>query len=391
MNKGYVIRRRGIYYFQRRVPKKLRHLYESDVISVSLKTTNAHEANKLARELARQLEVNWLHLNFNEKYIKNLTRDGGMGAPSYIPNATSRSLNKAPRLLEVKEAYINSSGKNRTPAFYESVNRSYALIMDIKGNAEISNITRADVNGLRDKLIDKGLSPQTIRRLMVPLRASFALVISEQDLHIKNVFGSLRLPNSQQVRKRGVFDADLLMEIQSRCKFENNEQTQLLLLISDSGMRLAEAVGLLIADIKLDGEVPHVNLIPHPWRRLKNSNSARLIPLVGSSLWAAKEIIASKQEDQIFAFPRYCNDKKCNTHNASSRLLYWLRKYVNDESLVVHSFRHTMRDRLRAIECPVDMVDQIGGWATKNIGAQYGHGYPLANLNEWMRKMIASK
>ena len=27
----------------------------------------------------------------------------------------------------------------------------------------------------------------------------------------------------------------------------------------------------------------------------------------------------------------------------------------------MHSFRHSMRDRLRAVSCPSEMVDQIGG------------------------------
>jgi len=36
-----------------------------------------------------------------------------------------------------------------------------------------------------------------------------------------------------------------------------------------------------------------------------------------------------------------------------------------------------MRDRLRAVECPKDIVDQIGGWASVSVGEAYGDGYPL--------------
>ena len=28
----------------------------------------------------------------------------------------------------------------------------------------------------------------------------------------------------------------------------------------------------------------------------------------------------------------------------------------------IHSFRHSMRDRLRAVQCSADITDQIGGW-----------------------------
>ena len=47
----------------------------------------------------------------------------------------------------------------------------------------------------------------------------------------------------------------------------------LVALLSDTGMRLGEAVGLAITDINLDGKIPHINLIPHPWRRLKTKGS----------------------------------------------------------------------------------------------------------------------
>jgi len=53
----------------------------------------------------------------------------------------------------------------------------------------------------------------------------------------------------------------------------------------------------------------------------------------------------------------------------------------------VHSFRHSLRDRLRAVECPADIVGQIGGWSTSGVGQSYGKGYPLKTLEAWLRKI----
>ena len=39
-----------------------------------------------------------------------------------------------------------------------------------------------------------------------------------------------------------------------------------------------------------------------------------------------------------------------------------------------------MRDRLRAVNCPSDMIDQICGWSSGKIGEGYGEGYKLAQL-----------
>ena len=46
-----------------------------------------------------------------------------------------------------------------------------------------------------------------------------------------------------------------------------------------------------------------------------------------------------------------------------------------------------MRDRLRAVECPKEIIDQIGGWASRDVGESYGEGFPLNNLSYWLNKI----
>ena len=66
----------------------------------------------------------------------------------------------------------------------------------------------------------------------------------------------------------------------------------------------------------------------------------------------------------------------------------WLRQRVPD-GCVIHSFRHSLRDRLRAIECPADVIDAIGGWTTEGVGHQYGQGHSLSVMHGWMGKLSA--
>ena len=62
-----------------------------------------------------------------------------------------------------------------------------------------------------------------------------------------------------------------------------------------------------------------------------------------------------------------------------------LKKVLKTSSeYVIHGFRHSLRDRLRAVECPSDIVDTIGGWHTAGVGKTYGNGYPLDVINKWM-------
>lgn len=129
-------------------------------------------------------------------------------------------------------------------------------------------------------------------------------------------------------------------------------------------MRLQEACGLLVSDIHLDTTTPYIDLVEHPWRRLKTGPSKRQVPLVGFSLWAARQISHMGSE---LAFPKYCRANKCNANSASATLNKWLDPPV-PMACVIHSFRHTIRDRLRAIECPVDITDAIGRWSPEGIG-----------------------
>ena len=165
----------------------------------------------------------------------------------------------------------------------------------------------------------------------------------------------------------------------------DDEARWLVALISDTGMRLSEAAGLHIDDIKLDCEIPHINLKPHVWRGLKTRGSQRQIPLVGASLWAAKRVKANNTVIS-YAFPRYTSAKGTNANSASAAINKWLRPRV-PEGCVIHSFRHSLRDRLRAVQCPSDMIDQIGGWSTAGVGQSYGEGYRLGSLKDWLKRL----
>ena len=87
-----------------------------------------------------------------------------------------------------------------------------------------------------------------------------------------------------------------------------------------------------------------------------------------------------------FDFPRQFNEQSHNPNSATAALNKWLRTHA-PEGCVVHSFRHSMRDRLRAVECSKEVIDRIGGWSSSDVGESYGEGFPLINLHEWCSKI----
>ena len=142
---------------------------------------------------------------------------------------------------------------------------------------------------------------------------------------------------------------------------------------------MAEIVGLRIEDIDLENDLIHIR--PNSAQRLKNRNSERTLPLVGYARLAMAAALG--QSDGEWLYPRYIKNGKCYATHASNAVNKWLKRDFG--GLTAHCLRHTMRDRLRAVECPMDMIDQIGGWkSVSGIGVSYGRGYSSEKIRKVM-------
>jgi integrase len=238
----------------------------------------------------------------------------------------------------------------------------------------------------RDWLVERGLTGSSVTRNFSYVKAVINFASSELALDVRTPFiGVYHDRTAGVLIRKPIPNADIL-KVQTECKAIDDDMRWLVALISDTGMRLAEGAGLLKSDIHLDADIPFVRIQKHPWRNLKTASSERIIPLCGQALWAAKRIVASDQTSK-FAFPRYNLNSTTKANSASAALNKWLKQYV-PIGCTMHSFRHSMRDRLRSVQCPSDIADQIGGWTSEGVGQGYGSGYPLSVLQEWMEKAI---
>ena len=202
---------------------------------------------------------------------------------------------------------------------------------------------------------------------------------------MRSPFANVYFPELDDIKERLPVSPHDIKLIQTHCRENNDEMRWLLALISDTGMRLAEAAGLALNDIVLDSEIPYINLKPNESRRLKTKQSSRKIPLIGLSLWAAQQV--KSEFNGTYAFPRYTKGGRCNANSASAALNKWV-KQIATQPVSLHSFRHSLTDRLRAVQCPRDIIDAIGGWTAGSIGEKYGQGYKLDVLHEWMLKLV---
>ncbi|PWE28382.1 integrase [Maritimibacter sp. 55A14] len=378
--------KQGIFYFSRRVPSDLSHHYKASRIMYSLRTRSAAVATSRAQRAAQQLDEHWYHLRIRDVELpgKHLLRSQS-GSLSGAPSPFETAAEGAVKLSEAVGIYLRLKGQGRPITFHRAAERSCGYVIDVCGDRDITAYNKADANAFRDDLIKRGLAGSSITRIFGTVRSVINFAASEVGIDITNPFGRVYYDRAAGVEDREPLPVDVIRTLQAECRKLDDDLRWLVALVSDTGMRLAEVVGLLKEDLRLDDPIPHVVVREHPWRRLKTAGSARKVPLTGAALWAAQRVHESVTESE-FAFPRYNKGQQTNANSASAALNKWMKPYVT-EKCTMHSFRHSMRDRLRAVECPADIVDQIGGWQTEGVGHGYGNGYPLEVLAKWMEQV----
>jgi integrase len=360
----YTISRSGTYYYNRRVPSYAVSAYGTHIRQAL--SSCPIEAEAYATRLSNVLEASWAT-------HKTTT-------PINIPAVVDSFKPKSYLLSEMAEEYLSVRKIDLVPP-------SVALdvFIGVAGDRDIASYNRDDAKLFIDQLQKQGNKTATIRRRINSLSAILNYAYAELDVDKRNPFSRLFIRGEgQDAHKRGTFTLDQLKQGYDHALSSGSQVKLLMPLLGETGCRLAEIVGLELDDIDMTEEVIHIR--PNSIRRLKTANSTRTLPLVGYAKEAMT--LALQQADGQCLYPRYLKDGTCRATHASNALGKWLKK---DFGLTAHSLRHTFRDRLRASGCPLELIDQIGGWSSiGTMGSKYGQGYDLDAVREQLNAISLS-
>ncbi len=424
------------WYYRRRIPKdvaELLNLPSGHTKTVCLFITDDVTATKAAIKLAVQDEADWERLrsgkaalvheqaiNFlgqfgitvgtkpsefeHDAFVQHIEKLlGGEGQErvyrgedpvELLDNPVAAAALRLARgeftVSHALEFYLELRGKGKPKDFFKQSRIAVAQLVESAGDREFLSFRRADANTFVKRSLDRGGKTNTVKRRISVLSALFNVVIREKELDLANPFDKVLIPGEgSDTAKRMPFGEDQ-QEIFRRAVAEapaKDDLSQMLAMLLDTGARLAEIVGLRVDDVVLDAEIPYVKLVNHDHRRLKNGSSVRDIPLVGAALTAAtKAAERANRSRSDFLFNRYTSKDGCDAHTASATLNKRIRSLGID--LTCHSLRHTIRDRLREVECPREIIDRIGGWSSSGVGERYGLGYRLDVLSRWLSKAV---
>lgn len=433
----YAYERNGTFYYQRPVPSDLRDRYSGRHIKKNLQTSDPVEAAKLVDRLNAEVEREWSHLRQDptrspeavEAHARDFLRRNGVNTEDIAGSADALDVlyesfdrkrgryargneevfaeaepseflspvevaavemlrqSNAFTLRDALTFYLETHTKAGSGTLDKASRYAINSFVKVVGNKALVSIRRSHGHQYVESELKRGVSTGTIRRRLKSLVAIINHCIVEKELDYKNPITALKIPREgEDAKKRISFTPDELVRLKSLCKDTDDSPRWLLALLIDTGARLSEIAGLKVQDIDLSSDIPSVFLRPQEARGLKTLPSEREVPLVGSALWAAKRAVSSSRAGQVFLFEYCIRNGKCDANSISATLIHWIRRRGFDH--VVHELRHAMKDRLRAVQCPDDISDAIGGWGRKTVSQRYGQGYSLKVKQEWLDKVV---
>lgn len=248
----------------------------------------------------------------------------------------------------------------------------------IGGDKPFADLTRADARLLRthwnDRVLKGEVRINSANRQIRQVSGLYAALKDFNQIDGPGIFDKLLITGGKD-GKRAAFDpAFVQRHYLADGMFDelNPEARRIIYLIIETGLRLSEACALTKDCIRLDAPVPYVDVQAID-RVTKTPESVRQIPLVGVALMAMQE--------QPNGFPRYYDNA-----DAASALI---NKAIDNRKLrpggpkqTLYSMRHTIVDRLRAVEAPDKIQEDILGHKHT-----YGEGTTIEHRHRWLMKI----
>ena len=195
-------------------------------------------------------------------------------ASNYLPNYLGNPQNLSNLTIsDARDYYLALKGKTKPKLFHQIANRNTQYIIDVLGNKDLSQYTTIDAGKFRDALLKRGLVTSSVHRVFSSIKSIVSLVIKEKGLKIENPFLGVFIPDLNDTTVRMPITIGEIRIIQSKCMNIDDDLRWVISIISDTGMRLAEAIGLKSEDIILNCDIPHVIIRPNNKRRLKTKQS----------------------------------------------------------------------------------------------------------------------
>ena len=421
--------RGGIWYIDRRVPKRFAELDRRGIVHLSTGIRVADDprairARNCAPALVDNLEAYWRGLEDGQsaearrRYDAAQSRARDMGLV-YASNTELAAgdigdlLRRYQLLVDTKAvddslSVAGALGGEDKPALklsdlvaeYEAINaveltaysidqrkrwrnpklRAVANLIGVIGDKALADLKRGDALAFRkfwqERIAAEDLAIGTANKDFGHVSKMLTAIDVNYQLGLPPVFLKLRFSGEESEQRLAFSPKWVRDEILAPGAFDglNAEAVAIVMIIVETGARPSEICNAVPANIRLKEKVPYIH-IAGAGRVLKTRHSVRDIPLVGVALDAFRRFPNG--------FERY-RDK-------GATLSATVNKYMRENGLLetpehtLYGLRHTFEDRLTAIETPEKIVAMLMGH--KWHRPKYGSGPTLEHTAKWLKKI----
>ncbi len=176
--------------------------------------------------------------------------------------------------------------------------RHFSSFTKLLPTTQLDLIRRKQVQDAVDQMLDDGSQTGTVKKRLGAVRLYVKTVIATYELNIKNPFDDVIIRGGGlDVKEKPTYSPAQLVQVK-RFIWDKSELTtaQVLGLQVDTGTRCGEIGGILLADICLGDDVPHMVCRVAENRDIKSAAGSRRVPLAGLSLEIAKKVKAGASD-----------------------------------------------------------------------------------------------
>ncbi|WHA43216.1 DUF6538 domain-containing protein [Agrobacterium larrymoorei] len=411
-------RESGIYYFVMNVPKSTKGKFTYKQVWRSLRTRDKFEASRIASRyisdysiLFRQDSDN-LHgdsLEVVKKVSSKLGvtyRDFEMVCNAPISESVaiiSSQLNSLQNMKSVTKSEVAALGGAiklsalSMPKLFERFKqlapekvsgssphevkrkwRRFELATEdferrMPGLSDVLKIEVRHATEYRGKLIesvnDGTFKSDVVKKRLLWLKTIFDVVFTSDYPTLTNPVGNLKRFKIDDASKRKPFTEKEINFIKRELIESkiSDEAKAIIILGQYTGCSVKELILLESADIKLDANIPHINIQPNSSRKkVKNGGSRhRSIPLIGEALEIMRGFPGG--------FPDYRNAE--GPRRMNSAMSDFFAKRVPGKGH--YSFRHRIDDLLKNSKCDLGIKAGVMGHTLAGNNSYYGEGYEL--------------
>lgn len=423
----YLTQRHDVWHYVRRVPSEYQSLDTRGIVKLSTKVKIANDrkgtkAGRVAARMNATLESYWRALSENkttearQAYADavKLARALGFEYQTALAGAEKPIAEMLTRIetLMVGERWKDPALRKATlggvekPAImlsdlfteYEATQRSnlskmspdqvrkwtsakkraVEILIERIGNKALDELSRDDAlayaDWWEDRVITEGIGAGTANKNISHIGGMIRAVNKRHDLRLDAMFAGTRIEGGRDGQRKP-FDLDFIKNVilaDGQLSELNDEARDVVYAVMETGARPSEIINLSRHQIVLGAVIPHIRIQPEG-RLLKTDQSERDIPLVGRALDALR-----RHPD---GFPRYFDKGS----NLSATLMKYFKAHnlLPSEKHSIYSFRHSFKDRLKGVEAPEELIDEMMGHSTNK--PKYGDGYGLKLKLKYLR------